>query len=76
MLNLKDAEDAALLGITEFENWYAEFELNWNEPMMETVMLAALARIPEKVKAELAKRKPDQMNKLTNWEQSVKQGGK
>ncbi len=75
MLNLMDAENAIMTGNARYEKWLREFELNWNKPMMETMLLVMWRQLPDEVKTVLAERKPEQMKVVSDWIESIGNGG-
>lgn len=57
--NLKDAENAFLMGKAEFETFQADFMDHWNRPVAETTAFRQWASTPEPVRQQLRQIKPE-----------------
>ena len=75
MPNMMDAENAIMKAHARFENWQRDFNARWYKPMVETMLLVTMKQMPEEVKAALAARKPEQMKVVTDWIESIRNGG-
>lgn len=63
-MNIRDAEDASMLGDLDFEDFIQGFDLEWNAPLLESMAAVILTNLPEEPVAELEKMSPEAMERM------------
>ena len=63
-MNIANAESAYLEGTTRFDDWLAEFEMNWNMPIVEAQAAEMLHSMDPITRGLLDKMMPKEMKVL------------
>ena len=64
MLNVRNLQSAKLMGEVKFQAWYDRFSRQWAEPSADILKGAFWKDLHPLVKAELAGRVPDAVQKM------------
>ena len=72
MLNITHAESAILVGQATFKRWLDKFTEQWNEPVMNAVVLRWWDTMPEAQKEAARAQYPDQFAQIKEKVEAVR----
>jgi len=71
MANIAMAEDAYLKAQARFKTWQASFELEWNKPLQEMMLLAFWHKMSPDQHQYFAVNHPEAYQKMAQWVEEI-----